>query len=575
MPLNKKRPKQKKISRLSEHVRGIPKSAFQALAPDSKRNLEWLCQKCNEEFKRPLVKVFNCPTDRVVCEQCRKLKAVQKLEETNKKKYGTLTDLPKRFRDMFADDLNTVSISHYNLRSTKKVYFRCTHGHVFKRSIGAFADNQICPKCNRQTSKIEIRIFAELSLFFSDLLWQHKIEGHEFDIYSPKYKFAIEVDGEFWHKDKNNLDIKKNKIARDLEFCLIRFRFGDMKKIGITYIASSDKERDYQVQFAKFCDYLLTQNCPTQLKKICANWLSVGTFKADEVYTEIFSRLPGPPEKQSLQSIYPNLSAEWSSLNLPLTPDKIWPNSDTVYFWECNESEYHPAFQSTPGKRIRGDGCPCCSGRKLAFDNSLEYLKPIVAKRWNFKKNHPTKPSDVLAGSTKSYWMICENGHEWQDRLYDIKNSEKSRPCKKCMSLGFKFPELAKEWMSIKNKVDSFSVHAGSNKNFWWKCSKCGNEFEQSPSTRTINNYGCPNHRVEKAVASKASKRDINETFGGAFPKYSEYWDFKKNKDSPFDLGKKSDKKRYFLCKCGASITRILSSVSANGKKDRAPSCRC
>lgn len=559
-------------------IRDLSHAELDRLNPESWQMLKWSCELCGEKFRRSLHNVTNAPSHKVCCRTCALELGRIKLNEIRKQQHGTILDLPQEASRMFAKDLNNFDIEKYNLRSTKKAWFRCLHEHEFERTIGAFAKNSVCPACSRNTSKIEIRVFSELLLHFPDLEWQSKIDGVEFDIYCPKNKFAIEVDGEVWHRSKAQGDATKNKTAKRNGITLIRFRFKGLEKLGISYIAESDKESDYETEFKKFCCFLLRQPVPDALSIFCSSWLTEGHFQATDKYVEIFSRLPGPPDHQSLEAQYPELSPEWSDLNLPLAPDKIWPSADASYYWNCLKSKCHPPYLTSPAKRLRGDGCPCCSGRVLASDNSLQALKPIIAKRWNYERNAPLMPEDVLAGSTQMFWFKCEHGHEWQDRLYDIKNSERSRPCKQCNSVGFLFPELAEEWMTEKNGISPFFVHRGSQINYWWKCSRCGNEFKQFPNSRTKHCHGCPNHKSEKLWETRRANRNPKTTLGGALPEVAKLWAYDRNPDTPFDVGKSSNQKRYFLCSCGESEEKIVASFVKSWKKNGGflcHACKC
>ncbi len=68
--------------------------------------------------------------------------------------------------------------------------------------------------------------------------------------------------------------------------------------------------------------------------------------------------------------------------------------------------------------------------------------------------------------------------------------------------LASKKPELLKDWNYEKNTVSPKEVTCGSHKKVWWKCHKCGYEWQTTPHNRTGNNRtGCPKcsrtHRSE------------------------------------------------------------------------------
>ncbi len=70
-------------------------------------------------------------------------------------------------------------------------------------------------------------------------------------------------------------------------------------------------------------------------------------------------------------------------------------------------------------------------------------------------------------------------------------------------SLAFKYPDIAKEWHPTKNgELLPENVFCNSGKKVWWKCHKCGNEWQSTPNhrTREINGgySGCPKCAVSR-----------------------------------------------------------------------------
>lgn len=59
-------------------------------------------------------------------------------------------------------------------------------------------------------------------------------------------------------------------------------------------------------------------------------------------------------------------------------------------------------------------------------------------------------------------------------------------------------PEILEEWNYEKNSIFPTEIGMGSNKKVWWRCRKCGKEWEMSPEKRIGRNQGCPNCRKRK-----------------------------------------------------------------------------
>ena len=76
------------------------------------------------------------------------------------------------------------------------------------------------------TSFPEQATFYYFSFWYTDAISRYKIDGTEFDIYSPSCKIAIEYDGWAWHKDKEKIekDNKKDIFCRNNKIKLIRIR---------------------------------------------------------------------------------------------------------------------------------------------------------------------------------------------------------------------------------------------------------------------------------------------------------------------------------------------------------------
>lgn len=111
-----------------------------------------------------------------------------------------------------------------------------------------------------------------------------------------------------------------------------------------------------------------------------------------------------------LSEVHPELIAEWSDKNLPLTPDRITYGSNKVVWWKgaCGHE-----WKTSVKARSNGENCPICSGaRVIEGVNDLATLKPELADEWS-SKNDPLKPTMVTTGSHKKVIWQDKYGHEW------------------------------------------------------------------------------------------------------------------------------------------------------------------
>ena len=217
-----------------------------------------------------------------------------------------------------------------------------------------------------------------------------------------------------------------------------------------------------------------------------------------------------------LLSVNPLLAKEWDyGKNKGLTnqrgidistPDKVTAYAKESVWWKCNKGH---SWRTSISVRSRGNGCPICSHqRALKGETDLATTNPELAKEWNYEKNKPLTPFDVTKMSGQRVWWKCEQGHEWQA---NINNRCRGNKCPVCCNVTILKgvndllsinPDLANEWNYEKNSglkdkrnrdvSTPDKVSANSSIRVWWKCSKCGNEWQSSIANRN-GGCGCTN----------------------------------------------------------------------------------
>ena len=189
----------------------------------------------------------------------------------------------------------------------------------------------------------------------------------------------------------------------------------------------------------------------------------------------------------SLSAVHPELVAEWSDRNLPLTPDSITFGSNKKVWWKgaCGHE-----WETSVKARSNGEKCPICSGARVVTGiNDLSTLKPELASEWSEKNK--IKPTEVSIGSHKKVIWKCKLGHKW---IATVKSRTINKTgCPYCshnkVLVGFNdlatlFPEVADEW-SDRNENSPTEVMAFANSKAWWKCRTCGYEWNTLISTRS------------------------------------------------------------------------------------------
>ena len=138
---------------------------------------------------------------------------------------------------------------------------------------------------------------------------------------------------------------------------------------------------------------------------------------------------------------HPELASEWHpSKNGNLKPEDITRGAGISIWWQCALGH---EWIATPNKRTSsGTACPYCSNKKvLRGFNDLATTNPRLAKEWHPTQNGDLTPYDIVEGSARKIWWLCDKGHVWQATPY---NRIKNRNCPICSKqLRTSFPEQA------------------------------------------------------------------------------------------------------------------------------------
>ena len=121
-----------------------------------------------------------------------------------------------------------------------------------------------------------------------------------------------------------------------------------------------------------------------------------------------------------LASLNPTLSEDWNyERNKPLLPSDVTVSSNKKVWWKCKDGhEWKAPIARRNGQRT---GCPYCSGRLvIPGETDLLSVNPLLSEEWNYEKNSPFRPENILANSTKDFWWKCTICHyEWKAKPYN------------------------------------------------------------------------------------------------------------------------------------------------------------
>ena len=200
-----------------------------------------------------------------------------------------------------------------------------------------------------------------------------------------------------------------------------------------------------------------------------------------DIYPEIFSQIDIEKTKQE----YPNIDL-----------NTLTVGSNKIIWFKCPNGHSYKNEVYKKCKNKDQYSCPICTGHILVPGiNDFQTRFPDIAKEWDYKKNYPVLPSQVLPGTHKKYWWICPKcKHSYCANI----NSRTSLPqaCPFCRSsrisetkfnilsnravcnhttLKEKFPDIWAELDFEKNKqefpgIDLDSISQSSHKKLYWKC---------------------------------------------------------------------------------------------------------
>lgn len=450
--------------------------------------------------------------------------------------------------------------------SNKKVWWKCPDcANEWETAVCLVSDGTRCPKCSDayKVSESEQIIYYYLAKYFDDveLTYRSKWLGRrEIDIFIPSLSLAIEYDGEFWHKDKKERDMKKSSIIFKQGISLIRLREEKLEQIDDeSYVISvSTSKYNYdrlQKPIMEIFDWINKNR----------NINIAPDIDVNRDWKNILAYSKRVKKNRSIIKTHPNIAKLWNyDKNGGLKPEQVFAGSNKKLWWKCSECNYQwEAIVVNITKR--NSKCPACVAKenlelkklfktdKITFeDNTIQFISkgliqglndlktmyPEVANEWNYEKNGIWIPENFSYGSSRNVWWKCNKcKHEWKT---SIANRTYGFGCPKCSrkqtgksltKRNFKQgvndlltvnPVVASQWNYEKNgNLKPEDINAGSYKKVWWRCNECNNEWQATITSRKTNK-ACP------FCTNRRFNEGTNDIFARV-PLLKEEWDFDKN----------------------------------------------
>ena len=475
------------------------------LAPErfakvSNKSVHWKCHVCGYEWK---AKISNRVHGRG-CPACSG-KAVHE----GRNDLGT-TD-PDLAKEWHPTKNGALMPSDVTRGCNKKVWWKCPIGHEYQATPNHRTSSKTgCPVCysGRQTSFAEQAIFFYLKKVFPDTINRYRPEflgKMELDIYIPSLRLGIEYDGEAWHR-KDKKEREQRKCALCHQHGIKLWRIKERADSADDWISFEQNSYDYACHMDNlYRTKTLNKFIPMFLHEVAwrcgirTHRISVDVER-DRMNIRNYMQ---PLSRNSIAETFPAVAKEWHpTRNGMLKPEMFTRGSDHKAWWGCPTCGHE--YEASILHRTDGTGCPKC--KKGFVDN---YRRNRIAKvgcltdekllvEWNFGRNKIT-PQEVSPGCSDKVWWRCSKcGYEWEAK---VSNRTHGRGCPCCANrvvvkgkndLATLYPQLCNEWDYERNGgLKPEGVVPGSNRRIWWKCSKCGYEYQASPNRRTSQGSGC------------------------------------------------------------------------------------
>lgn len=471
----------------------------------SRQKVWWCCPK-GHEYEQSIIKRTS---RKYACPVCSGHKALAGYNDF-------ATKFPQISNEWHPTKNGTLKPSEVTFGSGKKVWWKCPVGHEYKASMhdrGSGGTN--CPICNSRkfTSFPEQSIFYYIKKAFPDAINRYnKIFGTsmEFDIYIPAMQVAIEYDGANWHHttEEYKRELKKYALCKEHNILLIRVKEiskRTWKNVAdkVYYLAKVKRTNFLQLEhtissiFSDIKDRLKGKKLATQI--------DINILRDKNEIQKYLGTI-----QNSLAKERPDIADKWNwDKNGNLKPNMFSVSSNEIVWWKCPECGHEWKSSINSMTRPGRFGCAICAKyqRGKTFTKgivrkvgSLLETMPKLAAEWHPTKNGALTPADITSGRFKPVWWKCKKcGYEWKA---SPNNRKRGIGCPCCSGrvpkpgvndLATLYPQLSSEWNYKKNQGTAPSEYLpGSGKKVWWKCKKCGYEWQAEIRRRTQKNQGCP-----------------------------------------------------------------------------------
>ena len=420
---------------------------------------------------------------------------------------------------------NTVS------KSGKKFYFNCKkENHSFMKSGYDFSRREGCPCCNtpnwanRKTlfeaipQAIEMWDYEKNNGLDPDKLYPNSLEEIWFTCSERQHSFQKKL----VHFKQRPYCMECKKIENSIYYkepLMLKFWDYENNTVSPKEVLANDKEIEINWKCPD-CGYKWTQKA---MHRKSAKKGKCPCCDMGRVFDEN-SKNAG----NTLLNRRPEVAKFWDYELNKGTPDKISHKSDKQAYLKCCQNSSHSSFKIKVSSIPQNPpyGCPQCE-QEYQESILLVNVCPQIRTMWDDALNPEVDINTLKNWQNESVNLRCLNGHVFSRR---ISSYVKNQNCPYCMmDTVAKNPDLVKQWNFKRNKHIDINLTSSSSKELvWWKCRKCGYEWQAQIVTRKLGKGLCPCCEHRNIVVE-----GITDLFS-LLPETREQYDFEKNKDIDF-----------------------------------------
>lgn len=345
--------------------------------------------------------------------------------------------------------------------------------HQWTTSLSQILDTRGCPKCTRrQTSTTEQFLFETVRL----ALHPEKVRcrdraaiGRELDIYVPDRAKAIEFGAWYWHKNKVDDDIAKERLC---------------EKAGIELLTIYEDAHDTGLELPKRS--LCLTGHVTSLKDLTALGKRVLAFiepnDKDRARNLNWERIYETAKKRTdRKAILKNFATQMANIHPDIEVRGRYVRSNTPIEVRCTVCGH--VWKATPSGLLEGHGCPQCAHRNAklqqrataaaAFTDRLRQLNPDLELISEYTTR--TQPAHLHCRACGTEW--------WQTPRSALEHPH----CPNCSRL----ETIQMRLRQAGSSLEVTGPYQGQNAPLACHCEKCGHIFKRTPKNLR-ENPRCP-----------------------------------------------------------------------------------